>query len=241
MSTVLNIDKIQFGWPGSPAPLLDIDSLSIKKGEKIFVQGPSGSGKSTLLNLIGGVLAPQSGKIEILNTEITSLNSEKRDQFRGDHMGFIFQMFNLLPYFTAIENIVIPCEFSKKKLQRALKNSTSLEEEAKRLLSELKLNFKILKNKKVTELSVGQQQRIAAARALIGRPEIVVADEPTSALDTNIRNSFIKLLFEECQKNETTLIFVSHDENLGNLFDRKVSLLEINQAKVSDQLEEEIA
>ena len=240
MSSILKINNLTFSWPGSDKPLLEIESFDVKKGERVFLQGPSGSGKSTLLNLFGGVLEPQQGSIEILNTELTKMSAVSRDQFRGDHMGFIFQMFNLLPYLSAVENVILPCEFSKYKQDRVLEQSSSLVEEAKRLLLELKLDPDVLTDKKVTQLSVGQQQRVATARALMGRPEIIIADEPTSALDSNIRNSFIKLLFNECEKYGTTLVFVSHDEFLGKQFDRIVSLKEINTASPSDQQEQEI-
>ncbi len=240
MSNLLSIENLVFSWPGSDKPLLDIESFQVKSGERIFLQGPSGSGKSTLLNLIGGVLTPQSGTVTILDTELTQLSPLARDQFRGDHMGFIFQMFNLLPYFSALENVVLPCEFSSRKHANVLQNAKSVTAEANRLLKELRLDPEMLSQKNVTQLSVGQQQRVATARALMGRPELIIADEPTSALDSNIRNSFIKLLFEECEQFGTTLIFVSHDEVLGQHFDRIVSLKEINQATPSDQQEKEI-
>ena len=240
METLLCMEGLKFSWPGAKGPLLDIDYFEVKLGERVFLQGPSGSGKSTLLNLIGGVLIPGQGQIEILKTKLTDLSSEARDQFRGDHMGFIFQMFNLLPYFSAIENVILPCEFSKYKSKRVLEQGNSLSHEAHRLLSELKLNVDALANKNVTQLSVGQQQRVATARALMGRPELIIADEPTSALDANMRDSFLKLLFDECEKFGITLIFVSHDQELGRKFDRIVSLKEINRAAPLDGEEKEM-
>lgn len=240
MTPLLNIENLVFSWPSSNKPLLEIDSFVVNQGERVFLQGPSGSGKSTLLNLIGGVLSPQSGSIEVLGKDLTAMSPLTRDKFRGDHMGFIFQMFNLLPYFSAIENVTLPCEFSKRKLSNVQSNAESLNAEASRLLSELKLDPELLKQKNVTQLSVGQQQRVATARALMGRPELIIADEPTSALDSNIRDSFIKLLFDECQQADTTLIFVSHDNVLGEQFDRVVSLKEINKAAPSEQQEREI-
>ena len=229
MNELIKIENLKFQWPKAPSLLLDIKSFSVKKGEKIFLQGPSGSGKSTLLNLIAGVLASKKGSIEILGVDIASLPSTQRDQFRGDHMGFIFQIFNLLPFFTALENVLLACEFSKVKKKKVLESST-LMREAHRLFLELKLDPKDLAGKKVTELSVGQQQRVATARALMGGPEIVIADEPTSALDFDTRKYFLKLLFQECEQFNTTLIFVSHDLSLGSYFDRVISLNEINSA-----------
>ena len=240
MSNLLAIENLVFSWPGSHIPLLDIESFSVKAGERVFLQGPSGSGKSTLLNLIGGVLTPQSGKITVLDKDLTEMTALERDTFRGDYMGFIFQMFNLLPYFSASENVQLACEFSNLKRQNVIEKASSLDKEAERLLSVLKLDPKVLATKNVTQLSVGQQQRVATARALMGRPKLIIADEPTSALDSNIRNSFIKLLFSECKKFGTTLIFVSHDEVLGQNFDRIISLTEINNATPSEQQEKVI-
>ena len=240
MTHLLEINDLSFSWPGTSKPLLEIDSFRITAGEKVFLQGPSGSGKSTLLNLIGGVLTPQSGSIKILGTDLCQLKTASRDRFRGDHMGFIFQMFNLLPYFSALENVTIPCEFSTVKTQRIIENSSTLSAEANRLLTGLKLDTEVLARTSVTQLSVGQQQRVATARALMGKPEIIIADEPTSALDSNIRDSFIALLFEECRNAGTTLIFVSHDESLGKHFDKHISLKEINKATPSAQQEQEI-
>ncbi|MEO0335547.1 MAG: ABC transporter ATP-binding protein [Pseudomonadota bacterium] len=212
---------------------MEIANFEAKKGEKVFLQGASGSGKSTLLNLIGGVLVPESGSLEVLGQNLGSLSAGARDQFRGDHMGFIFQMFNLLPYFSAEENVLLPCRFSKLKMQRVLESSDTLNEEASRLFSKLDLKADALNRSNITQLSVGQQQRVAAVRALMGKPEIIIADEPTSALDADIRDRFLDLLFGECEKFQATLIFVSHDQSLGEKFDRTVFLSEINKASRS--------
>ena len=230
MNDIIKIENLKFKWPNTSHFLLDVKSFSVKKGEKVFLQGPSGSGKSTLLNLIAGVLTPEKGSVEILGKDISRLSPSQRDEFRGDHMGFIFQVFNLLPYFTALENVLLACNFSKMKQSKVLKSS-SLEKEAERLLLELKLKPEILREKKVTKLSIGQQQRVATARALMGSPEIIMADEPTSALDFDTRKYFLSLLFKECEKFNTTLIFVSHDLSLGSFFDRVLSLDEINSSK----------
>ncbi|NQZ02228.1 MAG: ABC transporter ATP-binding protein [Bdellovibrionales bacterium] len=230
MQSILEIKNLKFSWPGSSAPLLDIESLQVDKGESVFLQGASGSGKSTLLNLIGGVLVPQEGSVEVLSKDLVKMTAAERDQFRGDHMGFIFQMFNLLPYFSAMENATLPCQFSKVKKARTLASGGSVEAEATRLFAELKLGPDVLKMKNVTQLSVGQQQRVAAVRALIGKPEIVIADEPTSALDADIRDRFIELLFLECEKIEASLLFVSHDQSLSSRFDRTIRLSDLNRA-----------
>lgn len=244
MTSILKIQDLEFTWPTMTKPLLKIKDLSVYKGEKVFLQGASGSGKTTLLNILGGVLKPQSGSVRLLDEDLSSMSEAKRDRFRGDHLGFVFQMFNLLPYLSAFENVTLPCRFSSHKVSRLGGSWDQVEDEAWRLLSELKLNPDKFKHKlsseAVTQFSVGQQQRIATARALMGRPEIVIADEPTSALDAQVRESFLKLLFEECCKYGTTLIFVSHDLSLGSLFDRNIKLSEINLASAGSLKTEEL-
>lgn len=229
-SCVLELSSLQFAWkPGDPCTL-DIPELNVQAGERIFIAGNSGSGKSTLLSLIAGVLSPQSGTLNVLGHELTKMSSSRRDHFRADHIGFIFQQFNLLPYLSVIENVVLSCQFSKLRRQKIADASTDTESMAMRLLSHLDLAGDILQ-KPVTHLSVGQQQRVAAARALMGAPEIIIADEPTSALDSDRRLSFIDLLFRECESQGSTLIFVSHDRTLMDKFDRHVFMQDINLAQ----------
>jgi putative ABC transport system ATP-binding protein len=229
-SAVVEIADLIFSWPGVKEPLLDIPTLLIKKGARVFIEGPSGSGKSTLLNLLAGVVIPQRGAVSVLGQRVDTLSGARRDRFRGDHIGFIFQMFNLIPYLSVVENVTLPCRFSQRRRQEARRRSASLEAEALRLLTHLDMAVPDLLKRPVAELSVGQQQRVAAARALIGSPEILIADEPTSSLDFGLRQAFIRLLFEECKKAGTTLIFVSHDTSLAPLFDRTVRLTDINRA-----------
>jgi len=192
------------------------------------LQGPSGSGKSTLLALVGGILVSESGTLKVLGKEIKSLSSSARDAFRVDHIGFIFQLFNLLPYLSIEENVMLPLIFSKIRAERAGRTKLDQVNEAHRLLRALELEEPLAKKSTVIELSVGQQQRVAAARALIGNPELVIADEPTSALDSDLRHSFLELLFSECKKSGTTLLFVSHDSSLSELFKKEISMNEIN-------------
>ena len=225
--SALVLQGLTFSW-GKDDPLLEIRQLVVKKGERLFLQGASGSGKSTLLGLLGGVLVPSSGSLTVLGQELSNLSGGERDRFRADHIGIIFQMFNLLPYLSILANVTLPCRFSKTRMARAKANG-GLEQEATRLLAALGLGDEVLA-KPVMELSVGQQQRVAAARALIGAPELVIADEPTSALDADRREKFIKLLMAECAAHGTTLIFVSHDPSLGHFFDRSLNLGEINQS-----------
>jgi len=226
----IDISNIEFNWTDSQAALLKIASLNLRRGEKLFIHGPSGCGKSTLLNLITGVLAPTQGEIKLLGTNLQDLNQTDRDQFRVDHMGIIFQQFNLIPYLNVLENIALSCAFSKKRKEMLSIQKCKLENEAQRLLSSLGLESTTILTKNVTELSTGQQQRVAAARALIGSPEMIIADEPTSALDQDTKNGFLKLLFNEAKHSNSSILFVSHDLSLSSHFDRTVSFHEINHS-----------
>lgn len=222
------IEQLRYRWPKQPDDTLAIDHLHIQPGEHVFLQGASGSGKTTLLNLIAGLNHATSGQIHVNGTDLASLSSRQRDHFRAQHLGYIFQMFNLIPYLSVIENVTLPCQFSKERKQRALANSSSLEEEAKRLLAHLGLDSALFGKTTVTSLSIGQQQRVAAARALMGMPTLLIADEPTSALDSDNRQRFIELLFQECRAHKTTLLFVSHDQQLAPLFQQQIKLDAIN-------------
>lgn len=228
LDLTIDLSGLCFSWD-SHDPLLVIDHLQIKSGERIFIEGPSGSGKSTLLSLIAGVVTPQKGTITINGKLISALNGADRDRFRADHIGFIYQMFNLIPYLSVVENVTLPCRFSLRRREKTAARSSSIEAEAMRLLKSLGLGSTLVIKKPANELSVGQQQRVAAARALIGAPELIIADEPTSSLDTEYRKAFIRLLFQECDPNETTLVFVSHDTKLANLFDETIRLADINK------------
>ncbi len=227
---IIAVTDLEFRWQPDGPHVLDIKKLTVQPGERLFVKGASGSGKSTLLGLLGGVLMPQHGEVRILGQVINKMGSVRRDRFRADHVGFIFQMFNLLPYLSPIGNVLLPCQFSTHRRSKALKNGTTLEAEARRILAHLGLDDDGQLSRSSIELSVGQQQRVAAARALIGAPELLIADEPTSALDWDRRRVFLELLERECREQQTTLIFVSHDASLEPLFDRTVGLDDINQA-----------
>ncbi len=175
------------------------------------------------------MLLPKSGKVTVLGQHLGELSGSARDRFRAEHIGFVFQMFNLIPYLSLLENTQLPCLFSKPRMDRALTSSTSLEEEARRLLRHLELDLGELEHKPVTKLSMGQQQRVAVARALIGRPELIIADEPTSALDQDARTRFLDLLFQEAEEAGATILFVSHDASLAERFARHIPLSSINQ------------
>jgi putative ABC transport system ATP-binding protein len=223
----IDIEAAEFAWKGQ-APLLAIERFTVARGERVFLKGPSGSGKSTLLGLIGGVLIPRSGTVRLLGTGVSELDASGRDRFRGEHLGFIFQMFNLIPYLTVHENVLLPLQFSSARRQRV--SNVDPSQESLRLLETLGLAGNGVLERPVTQLSIGQQQRVAAARALIGRPDILIADEPTSALDADTRDGFLELLINECQSFGTTLLFVSHDSSLSAHFDRSLAMSDINRA-----------
>ncbi|WP_050465623.1 ABC transporter ATP-binding protein [Herbaspirillum autotrophicum] len=224
---------ISFAWPGHTAATLTIDEFSVAAREHVFVSGPSGSGKSTLLALIGGIIVPGQGSVSILGSSLQQLPAARRDRFRVDHIGFIFQQFNLIPYLSILDNVMLPCQFSAYRQQRVLAQGLDLRSAAESLLRSLDL-APALWSRPVTQLSIGQQQRVAAARALIGRPEIVVADEPTSALDSNRQQAFLDLVQHECEQAGASLIFVSHDLRLAERFTRRIALDQINRAAVED-------
>lgn len=221
---VIEFDHLRYRWKGQSHDILNIDELCIRKQEHTFLRGESGSGKTTLLNLLAGILTPTSGKIRMLEQDFHSMKPVQRDRFRADHMGVIFQQFNLLPYLSILDNVLLPCHFSARRNEKAQDRKQT----AIRLLEHLKLD-EDLQQRPVTELSVGQQQRVAVARALIGKPEIIIADEPTSALDTNTRNDFLSLLFTEAETQGSTILFVSHDPYIAEHFPRIIELDEVNQ------------
>ena len=222
---MIAVDALRFRWPGAETDALDIAALAIEAGSAVFLHGPSGCGKSTLLGLLAGVLVPSGGRISLLGTDWAAMSGARRDAFRADHVGYIFQQFNLLPYLSVIDNVLLPCRFSALRAQRA----GAIVGAAESLLARVGL-VRPLWSRPAARLSVGQQQRVAAARALIGAPELVIADEPTSALDAPLRDGFMDLLLGECRTAGSTLVFVSHDERLASRFDRRLSLPEINHA-----------
>ncbi len=222
-----------YGYRAGP-PVIDIAEFAVSRGESLFLEGPSGSGKSTLLGLVGGILTPAEGTVEVLGESLGELGAAARDRFRADRIGFVFQMFNLLPYLSMVDNVVLPCRFSRARAEAAIESAGSPREEALRLLGRLGFASKALRERRVTELSIGQQQRVAVARALIGRPSLVIADEPTSALDANARLRFVDLLVDECTSVGSTVIFVSHDAALAPSFDRNMSIGAINRVEADD-------
>lgn len=219
------VRDLRFGYPGGGL-VLDIPSLELARGEMALLHGPSGGGKTTLLGLIAGVIASPPGAVTVLDRDLGRLSAAERDRFRGAHVGYLFQLFNLIPYLTAAENIGLPCRLSAERRARL---GGASPDEAVAALAE-RLGIAELLERPVARLSVGQQQRVAAARALIGAPELVLADEPTSALDAAHRARFLELLFARCAEAGAALLFVSHDEGLRGLFPRAIALADVDRA-----------
>lgn len=234
-AAIVRLENLRFIWRGNAQPTLDIEHFTIGQRERVFLKGPSGSGKTTLLSLIAAVLTPQTGSVVVDGISLDTLKGGQKDQFRVDRIGLVFQQFNLLPFLSVKDNVQLPCRFSKTRRSRASQTHT-LSEEVNRLLHAMHLPVEEIKDRPVTELSVGQQQRVAVARALIGRPSLIIADEPTSALDSDTRQAFLNLLFAEVEAAGSALLFVSHDASLACSFDRSIDLTEINNATVTNEL-----
>jgi len=226
---VIEVANLRFAWPKAGADCLAIEHLHIAAGRTVFLHGPSGGGKSSLLGLLAGVLQPRQGRVSLNGSDWAALSGARRDAWRADHVGYIFQQFNLLPWLSVQDNVLLPCRFSRLRRERARSVGGSDTEAANSLLARVGLPA-ALWSRPAAELSVGQQQRVAAARALIGRPEVVIADEPTSALDAALREGFMDLLLGECRAAGSSLVFVSHDERLADRFDERLALASINRA-----------
>ncbi len=225
---VVELQALRFGWPGAAQPLLEIESLRLLAGERLFLHGESGSGKSTLLALLAGVLLPQAGRVCLLGVDGSTLPASRRDRRRADHVGLVFQQFNLLGYLPVLDNVLLPCRFSPRRAARAAASDGSPAQAARRLLARMGLD-EALASRPASQLSVGQQQRVAAARALIGDPELLIADEPTSALDDSRRDDFMALLLEACAAAGSALVFVSHDARLASAFPRRLAMSDLSR------------
>ncbi len=221
---ILQLDNVHFRWAGAGAFDLRVSDLSLDRSETVLLLGESGSGKSTLLSLICGTVSANSGRIAVNGTDIASLSAAQRDPFRAENIGLIFQQFNLLPFATVADNILLPLQFAPERRKRA----GDAHSEAARLCHDLGLPADVMTARAGT-LSVGQQQRVAAARALIGAPPLIIADEPTSALDAATQGAFLDLLFAQTRAHDTTLLMVSHDARLADQFDRTLSMADIAQ------------
>lgn len=225
MNELINLRHLSFSYP-KKEPALVIENFSMDVGEKLFLYGPSGCGKSTLLNLIAGTLEAQTGELHVCGRDMARLTSSGRDRHRGEHIGYIFQSFNLINYLTVYENVMLPAIVSREK-----GSASDVNKQASELIEHLGLTA--FRDQKAGQLSIGQRQRVAAARALVGLPKLIIADEPTSSLDEANTEAFMQLLLEQANLRKLGILFVSHDKRLERYFDRSVELPQINQASLS--------
>jgi putative ABC transport system ATP-binding protein len=222
---VIRISDLRFGWhPGTD--LLRIDRFEQRQGEQLLLRGPSGCGKSTFLGLVSGVLEPRQGQVCVLGTDMRALSGRARDRLRGEKMGVIFQQFNLLPYLSVIDNVVLPARLFQARRDALAARSLNPVDEALRLLAAMGLP-EGLADRPVHRLSVGEQQRVAGARALMGHPPLVIADEPTSALDEDGQGEFLALLMAQIRHSGASLLMVSHQSCAQLPFDRVISMREL--------------
>lgn len=224
----LSLSGLRFAWPGAGFGL-KVDEFALPRGERTLLLGASGSGKSSLLSLICGIASPDAGVIEVDGTDIAQLSRRRRDRFRAERIGIVFQQFNLLPYATAMDNARLPLRFAPERRARAGPGAEDERAEVLRLAAALGLDEDQMTRGKAGSLSVGQQQRVAVVRALIGSPALVVADEPTSALDASAQAAFVDTMFTHVETAGASLLMVSHDERLADRFDRTVRLEDIAQ------------
>ena len=212
----LDIHELRFRYAGMPStdPVVDIPSLKLDRAEQMLLKGRSGSGKSTLLYLIAGLMEPQGGQVLINGKNVHQLQGEKRDLFRGRTIGMIFQTFNLLQGFTALENVLAALMFSDLPPQHHRERATAL-------LDSLGIDRP---NQFVERLSIGQQQRVAVARAVACEPTLVLADEPTASLDPENADAAMDLILNACIETGAALLCTSHDPSLASRFGRCVDL-----------------
>jgi len=216
MHPALRLSQLTHAWPGQ-APLIDIPQLTLQQGQHLFIQGPSGCGKSTLLSLLAGVQQVQNGTCEVLGHDLAKLSPSQRDRLRGEHMGVIFQQFNLLPFLDAQANALLPTRLFPSRYQAAAARWGSASAQAQALATTLGLSASVW-HQAVHQLSVGQQQRVAAVRALMGQPRLIIADEPTSALDDARQLEFIDLLLNTAAEQGASVVMVSHNARLAERF-----------------------
>ena len=225
-SLAIAIKELVFGFSSNAEPILKIPTWEVKANQRIFLQGNSGSGKSTLLALLAGLRTPTSGAVTVLDTPISRLSGRKRDAFRAKNIGVVFQNLNLIPFLSVLDNILLAAQFGSGSL-------TALRARALELLQRVNLEPS-LSSRKAEELSIGQQQRVAIVRALINSPALLLADEPTSALDYENKASFLNLLNDVLDDTNCAMVFVSHDPSIGDMFEHRIALSDLNQVTGSN-------
>ncbi len=220
---MIKINGLTFDYnSGTSAPLIDIPSWELHSGHCVFLYGASGAGKSTFIHLLSGLLKPTSGHIAIDGVELNQLKTRQMNRFRADYMGLISQQFNLIPFLTVKENILLAHSFQTR-------DKTDMNERMKVMMGELALCESLL-NQKALQLSIGQQQRVAIIRAMANQPKLLLADEPTSALDDQAKQQFIEVLMETVKKQDMTLLFISHDQSLKRHFPEVIEMEALNAA-----------
>lgn len=217
-----NVRKSYREPDGSPLPILNVEHFKMNKGEQVVLVGDSGGGKTTLLNSIAGITSVDSGSIKVGGVELATLPEAGRDRFRAQHIGYVFQTFNLLGAFTALENVLLGMSFSGKKADRGF---------AKSLLEKIGLSHRM--SHKPDQLSVGEQQRVAIARALANAPTLLLADEPTANVDTANQDNILELIRSACADYQVSLLLVTHSTDVASRFDRIEKLSEFNKPEVA--------
>lgn len=224
--TAIHAHQLQFRWSKHQPTVLDIPELHIAQGERVFLFGPSGSGKTTLLNLLAGVTQPSQGELHVLGQPMHRLSGRKRDRFRAQHIGIVFQQFNLIPYLSVTDNVRLACHLAGQ-------TNKDTGDRIHQMLAALGLQDSLWE-RSAHSLSVGQQQRVAVARALINGPQLLIADEPSSALDSDHRDEFMHLMMQAADKQHSTVIFVSHDRALQNHFSRHIDLRDLQRQTAAE-------
>lgn len=227
---IIQFSNIRFSYDKGQTLVLDIPNWQVCRGQHMFISGSSGSGKSTLLNLLSGINSPDSGELLMLGHSLTDMSTRELDKFRAKKVGVIFQQLNLIPYLSVMDNILLAAYFANKTEKSKILNKIQT------LILQLNLCPSIL-TKQASELSVGQQQRVAIIRAMINEPEVLIADEPTSALDAQSKSAFLTLLFELVNTTNCTLLFVSHDNSLVSHFESVVTMSELNKVVTESENE----
>jgi ABC-type lipoprotein export system ATPase subunit len=219
MLTLRNLKKSYVETDGSRLPIIDVEEFHLGRGEQAVLVGRSGCGKTTLLHLIAGISTPDSGQIEIDGSDIARLSEPQRDRFRAENIGYVFQTFNLMSGFSALENVLLGMTFAKGRRD---------ESRARELLGRVGLGHRL--SHKPSALSVGEQQRVAVARALANRPKLLLADEPTANIDAKHQQEIIDLIRETCLAEEVSLFLVTHSTEVAGQFDRMERLDQFNRA-----------
>jgi ABC-type lipoprotein export system ATPase subunit len=218
---VIQLEQVQkaFRTPaGERVPILDVDRFEVTAGEQVALEGQSGSGKTTLLNVIAGIMRPDSGKVLLDGVDLARLPEAARDRVRADRLGLVFQQFNLLPGFTAMENVLVAMTFSSARPDRS---------RAEALLESVGLAHRL--GHKPGALSVGEQQRVAVARALANRPKVILADEPTASIDPGHQQQVVDLLKRTCREQNVALVVVTHTPDVAEQFSRRVRIESFNR------------